>query len=96
MTHMDDTLEFKYVVVGFGQNTEVWMTEYKAIRKTDAGYDVKVTDEEPREVAPPDDDEYECTCLPDLPNGAVNGGRGKYCATCEKYFEDLLEEEVPL
>ena len=34
----------------------------------------------------------ECTCLPDLPDGRVNGGRGTVCPVCTA---DSAEEWTP-
>ena len=36
--------------------------------------------------------EVECTCLPDLPDGRVNGGRGGCCLVCEA---DSHDDEIP-
>ena len=34
----------------------------------------------------------ECSCLPDLPDGRVNGGRGGCCPVCEVESRD---DEIP-
>jgi hypothetical protein len=34
----------------------------------------------------------ECSCLPDLPDGRSNGGRGGCCLVCEA---DSQREEIP-
>ncbi len=34
----------------------------------------------------------ECSCLPDLPDGRVNGGRGGCCLVCEAEGQ---REEIP-
>lgn len=42
-------------------------------------------------------DLQECTCLPDLPDGRVNGGRGEVCPACKRWIEIHNEsvEEIP-
>ena len=39
------------------------------------------------------DQDEECTCLPDLPDGRINGGRGHVCPACAAEYQD--SDEIP-
>ena len=72
---------------------EVYMTEMEAERYQSTHPDADVMCPTHHYNVPEEEDDLECTCLPDLPDGRVNGGRGYVCPACRKFFESLLEDE---
>jgi hypothetical protein len=86
MTYMDDKIQRRYNVVGFGKNETTWMTEYQAISKTEAGYEVTIAGPEVRIVEQDDTkDEFNCTCPDEF----------TMCDACLDFFDELLAEETP-
>jgi hypothetical protein len=91
MPYYNDALGWFWV-----DGVRMLLTEEQAEGYDTRGSDV-VAERTPVPIPVPDKETddllAECTCLPDLPDGRVNGGRGHVCASCQAYFDSLLDDD---